>query len=109
MTAVPEGYTVRPGSVDDVPQVAALEAAYDTAVLGAPYMDDAWVREDWTRERFDPAVDSWLVTAMDGALAAYGHTCDEEGDGNLEAIVRVHPDHWGRGLGSALIGLTERR
>jgi mycothiol synthase len=109
MTSLPSGYSVRPGRIDDIPTVAALDAAYDTAILGAPYVDEDWVREAWTWHRFDPAVDAWLVTSPAGEPAAYAQICDEKGNGNPESVVHVHPDHWGRGLGSALIGIVEAR
>jgi mycothiol synthase len=112
VTDLPRGYAVRPASLDDVPALAGLVVAHDVATAGAPYMEDTietWIHEDWTRPRFEPGRDSWVVTAESAAVAAYADTYDEDPHAIVESRGRVHPDHWGRGIGSALIELIERR
>jgi ribosomal protein S18 acetylase RimI-like enzyme len=52
-----------------------------------------------------------LVAEVDGAVVGFvavGPTHDEIGDGELYAIY-VHPDHWGTGVGRALIEAGEKR
>ena len=109
MTSLPDGYGIRPGRLEDIAPVAALEAAYDTALLGHPYMDEAWVREDWTRPRFDPVVDSWIVSSPNGDVAGYGQVYEEQPRVMVESGARVHPDHWGRGIGGAVLEIMEVR
>lgn len=109
---LPSEYSVRPGSLGDAPLLAALITAHDVATTGEPYMADSlatWITEDWTRPRFEPARDSWVVVAEGGAVAGYGDAYDEDPHALVESRGRVHPDHWGRGVGSAILGLIERR
>ena len=52
-----------------------------------------------------------LVAEVDGAVVGFvavGPTHDEQGDGELYAIY-VHPDHWGTGVGRALLEAGEQR
>lgn len=108
MKGLAEGYEIRPGRPDDIAAVAALDATYEVAVHGSAYMDEVWVREEWTRPRFDPVVDSWLATAGD-EVVGYGLVYDEEPHVLVESLARVHPDHWGRGIGTALVERMEAR
>jgi mycothiol synthase len=109
MTSLPAGYQVRPGTCD-VDDVVALEDAYEIDLYGRPYPHiSTWVREGWTRPRFHPARDSWMVISPEGQLAGYAQVYDEEPHTVVEAVVRVHPQHRGRGIGGALVGLAETR
>ena len=52
-----------------------------------------------------------LVAEVEGKVVGFvavGRTHDLEGDGELYAIY-VHPDHWDKGLGAALIEAGEQR
>lgn len=104
---IPAGYALRAPAESDIPAIIALLAAHDIAQSGVA---DAWteedIREDWTR--LDVPRDAWVILAADGAHAAYATLQDESG-GQLWADGYVHPEHWGRGLGTALVRLTEQR
>lgn len=103
----PPGYELRAARFDDLDGVAAVEAAYDTVDFGRPYVDRAWLAEDWSKPRFDPGRDAWVVTRPE--IVAYAQTYAEEPGTRVEGIARVHPGHWGRGLGSVLAARMEDR
>ena len=97
---VPEGFTVRPTTDADLDGVVRLMDDADTA-LG---LDPEPVREFLTWVWHIPSTDLTRDTllAMTGsqiACFAQGTWSPEEG-GPLRSVVRVHPDHQGRGLGS---------
>jgi mycothiol synthase len=108
VTTIPTGYEMRPGAPDDVPALTRLEIAYDTVLYGRSYME-GWLEDDWARPRFDPSRDAWIVTSGGGEVVGYGMAFDKDPHAEVESIARVHPDHWGVGIGSALVDLIERR
>ena len=107
VVTLPEEYTIRHARDQDAQQVVTLMDACDTS-FGAPRaafpvveLQAAWADLDLER-------DTWLILAPDGALAAFGEFNDN-GAGKLQADGYVHPDHRGRGLGTALVRLMEAR
>ncbi len=104
---IPAGYTLRAPVESDIPAILALLAAHDIAHTGiADVFTEEDIRQDW--RRIDAPHDAWAIVADDGTLAAYA-TVQDEGSGQLWGDGYVHPAHWGRGLGTALVRLTERR
>jgi mycothiol synthase len=102
-SSLPEGFRVRPASVDDAAAVNELVIAADTAVQG---WSDSSVEElvDWWRLT-DLAVNSWIVED-DGVVAIvvvipHGETADIDGF--------VHPEKTGLGLGAWLVRRGEER
>ncbi len=89
---LPAGYTTRPATPDDVRACYDLVIALDIAEYGEPDYDESDVREDWSRERFDLARDSWLVHAPDGRLMGYADAWDKRPHELVMADVFVHPD-----------------
>ena len=102
---------IRPGTPDDAEEVARVQVqtwqvAYAHALPREKLM--ALSVEDRTEmhRRHPP-----LVAEVEGRVVGFvavGRTHDEEGDGELYAIY-VHPDHWGTGVGRALIDAGEER
>lgn len=102
-SSLPDGFRVRPASVDDAAAVNDLVIAADTAVQG---WSDSSVNEllDWWRLT-DLDVNSWIVED-DGVAALvvvipHGETADIDGF--------VHPGKTARGLGAWLLGRGEER
>jgi mycothiol synthase len=100
---LPDGFTVRPATVADGQAVTDLIRAVDLAAKGE---SDTTVDDllDWWR-LFNLERDSWVVEA-DGRLAAYAAALLREA---YDVDGGVHPDFRGRGLGTALLRLTEER
>jgi ribosomal protein S18 acetylase RimI-like enzyme len=88
---LPDGYTARPATYGDVAACCALVQAIDVADYGEPDYEEADVREDWARERFDLDRDTWLVHAPDGALVAYALAWDKQPHALVQADLGVHP------------------
>jgi mycothiol synthase len=101
------GYRIRHPRPDEAPAVHALIVATETAEFGeATGYSLAELEADWRTN--DPATDAWVGVAPDGALAAYGSS-QHRRHARIDAEGYVHPDHEGRGLGTALVRLTEAR
>lgn len=93
----------RPATEADAEAVLEVITACDIADVGEPdfTLDD--VRDEWRDPEVDLAADSFLVDAPGGGLAAYALCTSNAQD------VYVHPEHLGRGIGSALLPVVERR
>ena len=101
------GYAVRHPTADDIPAILSLITAFDTAETGeaeAYYPQD--MLNDWAN--LDVARDAWVVIAPDGLLCGYGTVTVEE-YGRIFEDGYVRPAHFGRGIGSTLVELMERR
>lgn len=92
---------VRRPTVDDAPIVTELVRAVEQRLAGKPEHSEQDLRDDWAE--LDLGTDAWLVE-LDGAPAGYGALYTKI---NTFADGYVHPDFWGRGVGSRLVDLTE--
>ena len=98
MTIVlPDGFTARPATTNDVHDVTALIAASERHHTGTVNVAPEDVRSDYARASVDLERDS--VLCFDGArLVAEGLVFN-----GRYANCTVHPDREGRGLGTALL------
>ena len=101
------GYSYRPPTDDDIPAIIGVMNAFDISFLGHSddYEPDE-VRDDWSH--LNPQTDAWVFFAPDGQMAGYG-TESNLGYGKLQLDGYVHPEHRGKGIGSAIIALGEAR
>jgi ribosomal protein S18 acetylase RimI-like enzyme len=106
---LPTGYVLRHPTPRDAPAVAEVVTACDVADFGEPdfTLDD--LLDDWQRPRFEPACDAWCVTGPTGRVVGYAFCWEAEPARALEADAFVLPEYAGRGLGSTLCDLVERR
>jgi mycothiol synthase len=100
---LPDGFRVRPATVDDAPAINELVIAVDTVVQG---WSDSTVAElvDWWRET-DLVGNSWVVE--DDSLAAYAVLIPHGGSADIDGF--VDPAKTDHGLGSWLLGRGEER
>ncbi len=92
--ALPEGWTWRRPAApeDDAPEVFALVAACNEAVIGMAdwTLDDAV--EELSEPSFDLNTDAWLVLDPTGTVAGYAAVRAEEGADHVEAEVYALED-----------------
>lgn len=108
MATPPSGYTVRPATWDDLDVVAKLLQVADIADLGAPDFFQDELHDDWRQPQLDMATDTWLVTG-NGEASAYTWLLGRNSHRDLDSWGVVHPEHRGRGLGTFLLDVVERR
>jgi mycothiol synthase len=105
-TELPEDFSCRAPTPEDLPAVFDLIIACDIADAGEPDNDVADLQADWARARFHLATDAWLVRAPDGQLAAYGDVW--AGDRvRVNPSSCVHPHYRHRGIGTFLLHRAE--
>jgi mycothiol synthase len=105
----PAPYRARPARRDDLDALVALFEARDRVDVGFidPSRDE--IVADWAATRFDFERDTVIAETSDGAIAGYGLVLSLDASVQIFGMGTVHPQHTGRGLGSALLLETERR
>jgi mycothiol synthase len=106
---MPEGYSVRPASREDLAAITALIETSDTVDYGRVTFTRADLDETWSLPRFSPEQGSWLVTTEAGDIVAYGWMWLRKEPDDLAAFALVHPEHRKRGIGVMIAGLMEDR
>ncbi|MER7556341.1 GNAT family N-acetyltransferase [Nocardioides sp. NPDC126508] len=101
---LPTGYSERALTLADAGAVTRVMAANELATIGEVHIEEADIVGDWQRPSFDVAAATVGVLGPDGGLVAYA-----ECSGGARADAAVHPDHWGRGIGTALAGWISAR
>jgi mycothiol synthase len=94
-TELPEGWTTRRPTLDDVPEILNLVHASDMAAIGEPDFTADEVREMLTDANTDMARDSWLALDEDGAIVGWTYPHNMTGGDRDFLEVYVWP---GRGL-----------
>jgi mycothiol synthase len=98
---LPEGLTARPLTDADAHAVFEVMAAQEQHDLGTVEIEEADIIGDWQRPSFD--VPASTIGIFDGTrLVAYAEVGS---DGRGDAA--VHPQHRGRGIGTALAAWTQ--
>ncbi len=104
---LPTGYVSRPATFDDLDPVEGLFADVDLSLFGEAEPTRIWIAEDWSSDWVDLPTMSRLIFAPGGALAGYANLEAVDPAKEVGAFGRVHPQHVGRGLGTALVAWTE--
>ena len=92
----------KPVAPADAPTVVELVRALDEALLGSSDYTAADLDDEW--RTFDAAANAWLL--LDGdAPVAYAQVDDRTDPPRADGY--VHPDHFGRGAGAAIVAQTE--
>jgi GNAT superfamily N-acetyltransferase len=109
MAAMPEpltladGLTYRSLAPSDAPAVFEVMAAEELAEVGEVVIEEADIVSDWQRPSFDVSA-STVGVFEGGRLVGYAEV---SGGGRGDAA--VHPDHRGRGIGTALAAWMQQR
>jgi mycothiol synthase len=104
---LPPGYRIRPPRADEASAVDGLSAASDAALGSPPILSEDLLREFWSRPRFDLEADAWVVE-FGPELVGYAEVWGAVSS-RLWGFAIVHPEHTGRGIGSFLAEVVERR
>jgi ribosomal protein S18 acetylase RimI-like enzyme len=108
--ALPEGFTVRGATLEDVEASLGMYNLWAQKVIGEDEINDAEaIRNEWVSPGFDPAEDIRLVFAPDGTLVGYTETWTTTKPPVHPWIWgRVHPDYEGLGIGSWMMQWAEK-
>ncbi|MFF5295812.1 GNAT family N-acetyltransferase [Paractinoplanes globisporus] len=107
-TALPEGWTTRRPTLDDIPEILALVHASDIAAIGEPDFTADEVRERLTDANTDMSVDSWLALDEAGAIVGWTFPSNMTGGDRDFLEVFVHPER-GRPAMRPLLALVMNR
>jgi ribosomal protein S18 acetylase RimI-like enzyme len=75
--ALPDGWSLRRPTLDDLPDLLALVHASDVAAVGRADFSPEEVREALTGPNIDPSRDSWIATTPDGRIGAWTYLENE--------------------------------
>ena len=100
---LPSDHTLRPPTAADDEAVLAVLLARDVADVGQPdfTLDD--LHADWATPGLDLARDAWVVEDPEGTIVASGLLLGDD------ALIFVHPEACGRGIGTLLREHAEER
>lgn len=99
---LPDGYTARPTTLDDVTEVAELLNTCSMERIGAPEWNEAELRSDWQSPHFNLEADTCGVWEPAGRLVGYADVWDEAPHVCIYSMGHVLPDHRNRGVGAAM-------
>jgi mycothiol synthase len=100
-------FEVRPGTDDDVVPLSEFLNACTLVHQGVSRSSPADIVARLHRESADPRLDSFVAVG-DGAIVGFAHLW-ADGSDEVKLFARTHPDARGRGIGSKLLSLCDRR
>lgn len=103
-SSLPEGFSLRPPTLDDAEAASAVIEADERRLRGEAQWDVGDLRDWWSQ--LDIERNAWLVET-DGRVVAVGSLM-QRGD-KLDGWMTVDPDFTGRGISTVLVGLAEAR
>jgi mycothiol synthase len=101
--ALPGDHVLRPPTSADADGVLRVLLARDVADLGAPDFSLEALHADWASPGVDLERDAWVVVDPSGEIVASGLLMGDD------ALIYVHPDACGHGLGTVLRERAEAR
>lgn len=110
MERLPRGYRVRPASLEDVDALLAFVNLCSREIRGEDALTREQLLSQLTSPGFDPAADTRLVISLQGEIVGSAYVVDFlPPHVQAESGGSVHPEHLGKGIGSALLSWIEER
>ncbi len=103
----PEGFLVRPATLDDVRRVTDFLRLCQQAEYGFAIANEEGTRTLWTSPEVDLTHDTWLVFSS-GELVGYLHLGHKE-PLRMSVVWKVHPEYVHHGLQALLLQCAEER
>jgi mycothiol synthase len=100
---LPDGLSGRPLVMSDATAVVEVMAAQELHDTGEVAIEEADIVSDWQRPSYDVSAGTFGVFDGERLVAYAEHMGADRGD------AAVHPDHRGRGIGTALAGWMQAR
>lgn len=108
VSELPEGWSTRRPTLDDVPEILKLVHASDIASVGEPDFTAEEVREMLTAPNTDPARDCWVALDADGAIVGWAYPHNATGEARDFIEVYVWPERGVPALRPLLALMLER-
>ncbi len=102
--------TLRPIRDSDLVEVVDLMNAADRALVGHNILTVEEFKSDISMPDFDPITDTRVVLTSTGNIAGYAdYWAGPDPHVRIYGFVRIHPEHKGEGVGTAVTGWLEDR
>jgi len=88
---LPDGFVARPATQEDLPALAALDAAHTRSAVGTALRTENEIRIEWRSPTFDPATDSQVILSGDGAIVGWCEVYDQAPHTRMPSRLRVLP------------------
>jgi len=110
MNGLPDGYTARPATLDDIEDIAGVVNQYTLRLISEPYLPAKHLRNFLTVPGFDLAKSSRLVLSSSGSIAGFALVMDIRAPYvEITSWGFVPEAEQGKGIGSALHEWIELR
>ena len=106
---LPNGFTVRPATLADVPACTALNNLYNKAIGDPVTYTESTLTAAWTTGEIDITRNSQLVHTADGQLVGFFAVVPHPDHVIVTTRGRIHPDFEGLGIATELMTWAEAR
>jgi len=107
---LPEGYALRPATLGDLPEAVEMFNAYSRQLIGVDDIVLENYRAEWTVPVLKIENDIRVVLSPDGRIVGCMEVWDLfDPHTRINVWGRVHPDHQGRGIATAMLRWAEGR